>query len=155
MKSKKLSFDKVEIIELPIALGDNPSVSTGAPLTVEWKSQKRTTFSLDFFEKFRPERRSRKNLVISPENRKDILLNHGFCLEEILDASLEADRIKRDRRETKKQQRLVVVSSPTGQARDQKLTRLELRQHLFVRQLEQVIELKHSLFSIESEIPTD
>jgi hypothetical protein len=153
MKTKKLSFDKVEIIELAITLGDNPSVSAGAPLTVEWKSQKRTTFQLDFFEKFRPERRSRSSLVISTEDRKGLLLNHGFCLEEIVDASLEAARIRRDRRKTKKQQqqRLVVLLSPTDQARDQKLTsRLELRQRLFGPK-----ELKHSLFSIESEIRTD
>jgi hypothetical protein len=90
MSTKQVNFDTIEIIELPMTLGDNPSVSVGAPLTVEWESQQRTTFQLDFFEKYRPERRSRHTLVISPEAREKILLHHGVCLADILAATWEA-----------------------------------------------------------------
>jgi hypothetical protein len=56
MKKKSVTFHKIEIIELAFAIGDNPSVSSGAPLTLEWVAQKRTVIAVDFFETHRPMR---------------------------------------------------------------------------------------------------
>mmetsp|Transcript_117183 Transcript_117183/g.164834 ORF Transcript_117183/g.164834 Transcript_117183/m.164834 type:complete len:155 (+) Transcript_117183:28-492(+) len=85
MSSKKtVSFSTIEIIEFPITLGDNPSVSSGAPLTIEWTPQDRCQFELDVFEKYRPRRRHSSRLAIAPHIREEVLLAHGFGLDEIL-----------------------------------------------------------------------
>jgi hypothetical protein len=142
MSTKQVNFDTIEIIELPMTLGDNPSVSVGAPLTVEWESQQRTTFQLDFFEKYRPERRSRRTLVISPEARQQILLQHGFCLEDILAASWEAscslDKPSRPKLVKKRMLR--------------RISDLSSRQRQAVRKLQ---ELNQSIFSISKDGTSD
>jgi hypothetical protein len=72
MKKKKVSFADVEIIELPYTLGDNPSVSLGVPISASWEAQKRTTMNLDFFETYRPTRRTKQELALSREDRKHL-----------------------------------------------------------------------------------
>ena len=71
-KRSTVSFSKVEIIELPYTLGDNPAVSSGAPISVSWIAQKRTILDLDFFERFRPERRNKRALQLSKDARKSM-----------------------------------------------------------------------------------
>ena len=67
-----VTFKSVEIIELPYTLGDNPCVSSGCPIMPSWEAQKRTTFRLDFFERYRPKRRSKLELHIPKEARKQL-----------------------------------------------------------------------------------
>jgi hypothetical protein len=137
MKGKQVSFGSIEIIELPMSLGDNPSVSKGAPVTVEWVAQKRTTFSIDFFEKYRPNRRPPRDLVLSTEAREGILLDHGFCLEEILSASWEVEVAKMRQRESKLM----------DETRDQRLRILESRQR---QARKRIRKINQSLFLIDA-----
>lgn len=65
---RRVSFREVEIIELPMTVGDGPSL--GVPLTVDWQPQDRSTFDIDFFEQFRPERRNKLQLRMGPESRE-------------------------------------------------------------------------------------
>lgn len=66
-------FHQIEIIELPIILGDNPSVAKGPPLTVGWDALRRSTFTIDFYETHRPKRRpTRKELLISASGRQEL-----------------------------------------------------------------------------------
>ena len=71
-RSKRVKFSQIEIIELPYALGDNPSVSCGVPITASWEAQKRTTLNLDFFETYRPVRRNKRQLALSRDARKQL-----------------------------------------------------------------------------------
>jgi hypothetical protein len=135
----QVSFDSIEIIELPMSLGDNPSVSKGAPVTVEWVAQKRTTFSIDFFEKNRPNRRSRRGLILSAEAREGILLHHGFCLEDIRIASWEVEAAKARRRESKR--RKVCSSSSQEDIGDHRLRILESRQRQALRRIKKINQL--------------
>jgi hypothetical protein len=64
---RKVSFNQIEIIELPYTIGDGPA--TGVPVTVGWKAQDRTAFGLDFFEQYRPKRRTKNALRLSPDFR--------------------------------------------------------------------------------------
>jgi hypothetical protein len=65
---RRVSFNEVEIIELPMTVGDGPSL--GVPLTVDWQPQGRSKFDIDFFEEFRPERRCKNQLRMGPESRE-------------------------------------------------------------------------------------
>jgi hypothetical protein len=67
---RRVSFNEVEIIELPMTVGDGPSI--GVPLTVDWEPQERSKFSIDFFEQFRPMRRVRNQLRILPASREQL-----------------------------------------------------------------------------------
>lgn len=84
MSSKHVSFATIEIFEFPITLGDSPSVSDGPPLTIGWKPQKITALDLDYFEKFRPQRRHRRDLILDTSTREDLLLRSGVTFDEIL-----------------------------------------------------------------------
>lgn len=97
---KQVSFQSIEIIELSIALGDHPCVSTGAPLTTEWEAQSRSSFEIDFFETYRPQRRSTRELLMSSRVRQDLLLKHGYAMEDICTASENASQARRERKES-------------------------------------------------------
>jgi len=64
---KQVCFDKVEIIEFPYQLGDNPAVKSGAPVTIGWESHTRAKFEIDYFEVF--EKGERTDLSLSPTQR--------------------------------------------------------------------------------------
>ena len=49
---KRLSFGDVEVLEFPIALGDNPQVSEGCPISMDWQSEKRSVVKLNFYESY-------------------------------------------------------------------------------------------------------
>jgi hypothetical protein len=68
--SRHVRFSSLEIVELPYAVGDNPCVSSGVPIAASWVAQKKTKFDIDFFERYRPPRRSKKELLLSAVDRK-------------------------------------------------------------------------------------
>ena len=99
--NKNVRFETVEIIECPITIGDNPSVSSGVPLTIEWDCQKRTKLAVEFFENHRPPRRTNKKLLrIKSKQRERLLRKIGFTLQEIDEATYEADYAREQRYET-------------------------------------------------------
>lgn len=71
MKSNKsVKFDQVFIHEFPIIMGDNPAVSRGAPLTIDWKPMTHDVLDIDIYEYLRePERRHRKRMIVSASKR--------------------------------------------------------------------------------------
>jgi hypothetical protein len=105
-KKKYVTFHKIEIIELAFAMGDNPSVSNGVPLTLEWVAQKRTVMAVDFFEKYRPARcASTLQLRIRKASRVNILLESGYTQQDIDAAAEDAMMIRRLRRVSRRHSR--------------------------------------------------
>jgi len=72
--SRNVIFDAIRIREYERSLGDNPSCSTGPPISLGWKYQECTTVSLDKFESFRPPRRSQFEMLIPRAKRQDMLV---------------------------------------------------------------------------------
>ena len=69
--NSKVRFDQVFIHEFPIILGDNPSVSKGAPLTLDWKALRHDAVELDMYEYLRaPERKDNRRRLILSNNRR-------------------------------------------------------------------------------------
>jgi hypothetical protein len=103
MSSKQVTFGELTIHEHPLQLGDNPSCSSGAPLTIGWKAQSSSTRNLDLYEYMRGERRhGRKQLVIPVQERAQLLLESGYSLNKIADATMAVDEIKKQRSESLK-----------------------------------------------------
>jgi hypothetical protein len=102
---KRVSFGDITIREFPMILGDNPSCSNGAPVTIDWFPQNVHTRNLDLFEYMHGERRQgRKALLIPVETRGIMLLDAGYSIDEIGDATLEIAKIKKKRADSLKSQ---------------------------------------------------
>ena len=96
-RKRKLRFTELDIIEFPIALGDNPSVHGGPPISCDWEPQLRFPCSIDLFEQHRPPRRHRKELMVCPAIREKILLQAGVSSNDIAQACVDARKAKVDR----------------------------------------------------------
>jgi len=92
---KSVRFDTLEIIEFPCILGDNPSCSSGAPLTLDWKPQEQCTVKVDFYEFTRDPRRSR--LTMKKSEREEHLLAMGCTPAQLAQVEEQIAQIKKDR----------------------------------------------------------
>lgn len=138
MCARQVRFTTIEIIEFPIILGDNPAVSSGPPLTIDWEPQQRTQFDLNVFEEYRPKRRHRKDLPIDPVIREEVLVASGIGLDQILfwqDLSAKND-IKKPKKQS-------LLSKSLKKAR--KISDLGSRERRSVHMLQ---KMNQSLFSI-------
>jgi len=55
-------------------LGDNPGVSEGAPLSIEWKHTKESVLAIDYHEFIRQSRpRRKRKVLIIPSGARDTL----------------------------------------------------------------------------------
>ena len=102
---RSISFSQIEIIELPVTLGDSPSVRDGPPVSCEWDAQRRYQLPLNVFETYRPKRRQRSKLLLSRQTRERILLQHGVSSSDMYLATLEVQRVQKDLLETRNQVR--------------------------------------------------
>jgi len=66
----RVKFDQVFLHEFPLILGDNPAVSKGAPVTIDWKACSHDVMDLEIYEYLRaPERRHRRKFLLSASRR--------------------------------------------------------------------------------------
>lgn len=94
-------FDKVLIRDYPIEMGDNPAVSSGAPLTIGWKHFAEDEMKVDAYESIRDEdRRGYTELIIPPPVRKEMLTRLGYTNSEIEKQSKNAKALRIKRLET-------------------------------------------------------
>ena len=103
-QSNNVTFGDLVITEFPIILGDNPAVTMGAPVTIDWKPQGEISYKLDVYETVRGTRRRRRKLLISVSNRAILLLAAGYTIDDIADASIDAQQIKFGRQESMQNQ---------------------------------------------------
>lgn len=62
-------FDTVEILSFDYVLGDNPGVSSGAPIALGNELKDSITLEIDYYEMARGKRKSRKKLSIPVHER--------------------------------------------------------------------------------------
>jgi hypothetical protein len=99
-RPKQVRFGRLVITEFGIILGDNPAVTSGAPVTIDWAPQDERSYTLNAYEQSKPKRRRRRKLLISVSNRAILLLAAGYSINEIADASINAQEIKFGRQES-------------------------------------------------------
>ena len=105
---KTVSFGDITVHEHGMELGDHPSCSQGAPVSIGWERQDVTTSDIDFYEYMRENedggrKHGRKQLAISVQERAMICLRAGHTLDEIGDAACKVDKVKKQRADTLKQ----------------------------------------------------
>ena len=101
-KIPQTSFSTVEIRLYSRILGDNPSCSNGPPLTIDWEYNKDNVIqlSLDNFEYMRMDRLEGPDLVLSREEREEMLAKLGYTRSQIAYAVRTNIRVKNQRRQT-------------------------------------------------------
>lgn len=102
-----------------VSYNSNPAVTSGAPVTIDWAPQNEKSFSVNAYEQCKPRRRRRRKLLISVSNRAILLLAAGYTIDEIADASMDAQSIKEGRQQTLENQswdRVNLLMENTGDA---------------------------------------
>jgi len=94
---QKVSFGLIEIYEHGYELGDNPSVSDGAPVTIGWEPQNQEVFDVSYFEACYPSEKRHKASKLGVARRAEILLKSGYTIHEIAECTLSVlhDKHKR------------------------------------------------------------
>jgi len=107
---KSVQFSTVTVRLHPIILGDNPAVSCGPPLSIDWQFTSTYTKAVDVFETTKPAKRRRRPGVYSLtlNRRTAILQSLGYTEKEMSDATAETEFIKQNREVTIK--RLPIAS---------------------------------------------
>ena len=101
-KKKQVSFCDVQFRTFDQCIGDNPSVSYGTPISLDWNYVEHPPLSLDAYELSRPPRRKLRQLLLNYYHRRNRLMHHfGVSEEELKDAQKQADKVKRDRAMTR------------------------------------------------------
>jgi hypothetical protein len=106
--SGSVRFERVEIREYNIVVGDNPSCSSGPPISLGWQyDQKQQDLPLDIYEEHRDGNRRISNQMKIPASlRHETLREWNISTKEIIKAQTECDAVKKQRSRTmKKQQR--------------------------------------------------
>jgi len=98
--TKSVRFGTITITEFYLELGDNPACSSGAPvqlsgIPVAGKSFTRKFELFDFCRQ--KERRERKKLYITEEKRARMFLKAGYTMDELVEAIVQIDAIKKSR----------------------------------------------------------
>ena len=101
LSPKGVRFNSVEVREYPRILGDNPSVSAGPPITLDWVHNQRSSVSLPLedWEKYREnDRRSKQEIKVPDYIRTDWLIDAGFSGADLQRTVQEIEQAKKDRK---------------------------------------------------------
>lgn len=100
-KDNTISFRNIEVREYSRAIGDNPSVSAGAPMSIGWEYNDPDVLSVDEYESTRPPRRAHHEMVVPRSVRQDLLMNEwGYSRSQLASAVRDSNRTKTQRRTT-------------------------------------------------------
>ncbi|KAG7339594.1 hypothetical protein IV203_025066 [Nitzschia inconspicua] len=97
--NKNVSFSTIEIRDYPMTIGDNPAVSRGVPITIEWAFTSVKTIPVSVLDPTFPHRRE-DSLVLSSLERARILKDLGYSKLELKEAVCRTDRDRQKRQET-------------------------------------------------------
>jgi len=98
---RSLGFASVEIREYSRTVGDNPSCSSGPPVSISWEYNVVGEISLDDYEDTRPPRRSHFEMVLPRKVRQDMLKREwDISQKEIAEAVRRNVKVKNQRKAT-------------------------------------------------------
>ena len=101
-RSSSVSFSTCYVRQFDIVVGDNPSVYKGPPIQLGWNY---TDYEMDVneYETNHAGHRPLKQLLLSPNDRKDILYASGkYTTNDLHRATKEANIVKKQRQNTNK-----------------------------------------------------
>jgi len=91
-----VQFGDIEVRSYPIILGDNPSVSGGPPLTIDWDPFDSVAWSLDDYQEERGDFRAYSEMKMPKASRFE-LLARTHSAREIVERTREVAQVRKDR----------------------------------------------------------
>ena len=102
-EDKSVHFSSVDVRDYSICLGDNPSVSRGAPISLDWGYDKEQTYGIESYECRRSEaRRNEEELKIPSLQRIQLLKGLGYSRGEINEQTKKTEQDKQRRFRTRR-----------------------------------------------------
>ncbi len=92
LPAKEVCFASVQVREYPMILGDNPSCTSGPPLTLDWDHNAELSCTIDEWESGRD---SARHLWVPSSVRMEYLLDIGFTLTQVLTAIQDVEDCQR------------------------------------------------------------
>jgi len=101
-RTRKIDFSTVEVRQYERILGDNPSCSSGAPVSIGWKFfQERTLcLSVDEYEYSHGHFRDECDMVLDRQERETLLYELGYSEKDLAKVVRENVKMKKNRRQT-------------------------------------------------------
>mmetsp|Transcript_24472 Transcript_24472/g.45236 ORF Transcript_24472/g.45236 Transcript_24472/m.45236 type:complete len:423 (-) Transcript_24472:71-1339(-) len=99
---RNVSFHRVEVRNYRLCPGDNPSVTTGVPLSLDWSYDPTLSSTQDFddYESARGPRRTKADMRTTRSEREKRLRFEGYKRSELEEAAILAERAKSERNMT-------------------------------------------------------
>ena len=99
-RRRSIQFGHVLIRTHSQALGDNPSVSRGPPLTLDWPYNEADPIAVDEYEEWANDkrRRSRTEILVPHTVRRQVLFSYGYSVSEINAGIKRVNQAKKQRR---------------------------------------------------------
>jgi len=99
--NKTIKFHNIEIREYARTLGDNPSCSSGPPVSISWDYKALKAMTIDDYEETRPARRTQMEMVLPRKLRSEMLKRDWQITQrQIAEAVRRNVKIKNQRRTT-------------------------------------------------------
>lgn len=102
----KVNFQNVVVREYQQTIGDNPSVTYGTPISLDWDYEQNEPLDLNVYEAGRGGRRSMRQMFLNHYQRKNTLIHKcGFSEEEVKAAKYRTNKVRSQREASKLIQR--------------------------------------------------
>lgn len=102
-RDKSVRFSSVDVRDYTLCLGDNPSVTRGVPISLDWDYGKAHSYEIDAYERDRcDDRRDSDDLKLPSLQRVQMLKRLGYSRGEINERVKEVDVIKDNRFSTRR-----------------------------------------------------
>lgn len=89
-----VSWDRIEVREYDITIGDNPCVSYGPPIGLDWRYTVLGTVGIDEFEENRHPRRNIREMMMNYYHRVDLLESYDFTENDVKIVMKDINRVK-------------------------------------------------------------
>lgn len=103
LRKVTIDFSSITIREHPVIPGENPGVSCGVPLTLDWEHDFEDKFDLDEFESNKTHKRRQVEMKIPASKRADMLRKNGFGWVDIQKSIKQANISRHKRKKTLEQ----------------------------------------------------
>lgn len=98
-RRSSVQFGSLTIRSYEVQLGDNPSCSNGAPVSIGWRYNELNPIGIDTYEEWmKDKRRSRSEFHLPRFQRESILSECGYSRDQMKKATKEVAKIKKQRR---------------------------------------------------------
>ena len=98
---KRISFGTIKIREHGQTIGDNPSCSYGAPISLDWDHRDMEELKVDDYEAYRPDARTKEKFHLNHFQRSNLLKLNGHSNDEIKESKKQTRKLRNQRERTK------------------------------------------------------